>query len=41
VLLEKGGDVRGDADHEWPPLTICSVWSAMSRISSGTASRYQ
>src|SRR5450755_2646665 len=41
ALLEEGGDMWCQGDHDWPPMTKRSVRSAMSRISSGTASRYQ
>jgi hypothetical protein len=41
VLLEEGGDVGSDRGHDWPPITVRSVSSAISRSRSGTASRYQ
>ena len=41
ALFEKGGDMWGEWDHDIPPVATRSACSAMFRIRSGTASRYQ
>jgi hypothetical protein len=40
-LLKERRDVRGDGSHFLPPTMYASHRSAMLRMSSGTASRYQ
>jgi hypothetical protein len=40
-LLKERRDVRGDGSHCLPPAMYASHRSAMLRMSSGTASRYQ